>query len=133
MPQLNLLIESAVKNGISVVVCLIIIAIFAKILQWVFRFVDKLVTESLVSLASAMGKLSESIQRMNETSALSLAKISQEMRDGFEQMHRTAQYQRDEHQKMMERMDNAQKQSDEARERLLNAIRDNECEAGRGK
>lgn len=129
MPELNLIIESAVKNGISLVVCLIIIVVFVKILQWVFRFVDKIVNESMVNLTAAVSRLSESIQRMNETTSLSLSKISQDIRDGFDQMQRMAQYQREEHQKMIDKIDNAEKRAEEAREKLLNAIKDNECDA----
>lgn len=129
MPDISMLIEAAVKNGISLVVCLVIIVIFSKILQWVFKFVDKLVTESLVGLTAAMVKISESVQRMNEASTLTLAKISQDIKDGFDQMNRMAQYQREEHEKMMAKMDASEKRSEEAREQLRNAIRDQECKA----
>jgi methyl-accepting chemotaxis protein len=127
--ELSTLIESAVKNGISLVVCLVIIAIFAKILQWVFKFVDKLVTETLVNLTNAITRLNESISKVNEATTLTLSKISQEIKDGFSQMSRTAQYQREEHQKMMERMEASERRSEEVRERLLAAIDKSQCKA----
>lgn len=129
MPDLNGLIESAVKNGISLVVCLVIIAIFAKILQWVFKFVDKLVTETLVNLTAAITRLNESIGKMNEATTLSLVKISQDIKDGFDTMKRMADYQREEHQKMMEKMEASERRAEEVRERILAAIDKNECKA----
>lgn len=130
MPDLSTLIESAVKNGISLVVCLVIIAIFAKILQWVFKFVDKLVTESLVSLATAMTKLSDAITKMSESNTLALQRISIDLKDGFSQMLKMGEYQREEHQKMMDLMAASERRSEEVRERLLSAIKDIEgCRA----
>lgn len=129
MPDLPALIDLAVKNGISLVVCLVIIAIFAKILQWVFKFVDKLVTETLVNLTGAITRLNDSISRVNEATTLTLSRIQQEIKDGFESMKRMADYQREEHSKMLEKMEASEKRSEEVRERLLNAIDKIECKS----
>lgn len=127
MPDLNILIENAVKNGISLVVCFVIIAIFAKILQWVFRFVDKLVTETLVNLTSAITRLNDSIGKVNEATTLTLSKISQDIRDGFDRWGQIATYQREEHKKMLDRLETMERQSQEAREKLMELIKDKEC------
>lgn len=127
MPDLSTLIESAVKNGISLVVCLVIIFIFAKILQWVFKFVDKLVTESLVSLTAAMTRLSASTDKMSEVNLLNLQKIEQNVKDGFTSMLKMSDYQREEHKKMIDKMEASEKRSEEIRERLLHSIDKIEC------
>lgn len=129
MPDFSVLVESAVKNGISLIVCLLIIGIFAKILQWVFKFVDKLVTETLTNLTSAITALQKSIQTNNEAANLSLQKISQDIKDGFDRMLKMGDYQREEHEKMLDLIARSIDQSEQAREKLLNAIKEWECKA----
>lgn len=129
MPDPGALVEAAAKNGISLVVCMVIIAIFAKILQWVFKFVDKLVTDSMIRLTAEVTKLSDSIQHSNDLIVSSLLRLSQDVKEGLAQIHQAAQYQREEHRQMVALMEDSRRASEEARERILGHIKDQKCKA----
>lgn len=129
MPDPGALVEAAAKNGISLVVCMVIIAIFAKILQWVFKFVDKLVTDSMIRLTAEVTKLSDSIQHSNDLIVSSLLRLSQDVKEGLAQIHQAAQYQREEHRQMVALMEDSRRSSEEARERILGHLKDQKCKA----
>ena len=99
----------SVQYGIQVVICFVMIIFFAVILRWVFRFMDKLVTVSLSSVTTGLAALTESNNSAHHNQTLMGERISKDIKDGFDSMKQANIFQKDEHNRIVDRLQNLEK------------------------
>lgn len=89
--------DLTVQYGIQVVVCFVVIGIFCAILRWVFRFMDKLVNDTLSKVTNNLASLTVSNDQAHANHVLMFERISKDVKDGFDSLRQGNLYQRDEH------------------------------------
>lgn len=129
MSETQNFIELALKNGIAVVLCFVMVAFCMGIVKWVFTFMDKLLMETLANIRKETIDLRQSTEAAHQTHLLMCESISRNQKDGFDRMLDANKYQREEHKEIISRMIEDEKSSILAREKILNAISEIECNA----
>jgi len=96
--------ELSIQYGIAVVLCFTMIIFFGVILRWVFRFMDKLVNDTLAKLTttiatlnSAIVSLNQAINQANANQTAAFERISLAMNEGFSGLQQANVFQKDEH------------------------------------
>lgn len=113
------------QYGISTVLCMMVIGLLTWVLKWVFdtskereRAMAHIINVGLANLTTSMNELAKSL---NVNSA-AIASLQMEFKE-------VSRYQREEHDKIMRKIDDGERAADSAREKILNAIQDGECRA----
>jgi len=96
--------ELSIQYGIAVVLCFTMIIFFGLILRWVFRFMDKLVNDTLAKVTAtiaalnlAIVSLNQAISQANANQTLAFERVSLTMAEGFSGLQQANIFQKDEH------------------------------------
>lgn len=89
--------DLTLQYGIQVVLCFVMIIMFALILRFVLKFMDKLVNDTLNNQTKALIALTDSNNVAHSNQLLMFERISKDIKDGFDSMRQGNIFQRDEH------------------------------------
>lgn len=94
--------QLSAQYGFQVVVCFVVIIFLGAVIWFVLMFMRDLIKNELARNTAAMQSLTEANNAAHANHALMFERISKDMKDGFDAVHRGNQYQREEHKEIIE-------------------------------
>lgn len=132
----NDLFSKSYQYGMPVVYSIVLLFIIYKFASRVLDSYErrettfsKLLNDGMANMALALKEISVSNTAMHQNHALLSARLSQDLKDGFDRLIEISKFQRADLQKMTEKMDKGYQEAELAREKILNEISKQECKA----
>lgn len=109
IPTAKSALELTVQYGIQVVLCLMAVVFLGFIVIWVLKFMRDLVNGKLKEVSTSLHSVTVALQTLTDANnaahanqLLIFERLSKDIKDGFESVHRADSYKREEHSKMIQ-------------------------------